>query len=81
MTHAGIFDWNRTRRSNRCRWERPLRRGVLQNKPGELDVLRHTATDIWLKFTPLIQIVGPKLPAEAIKAGNYGLDGQDFFSG
>ena len=43
---------------------------ALQNTPGELDALRQTANDTWSKFTPLIQIVGPKSPAKQIKAGN-----------
>jgi hypothetical protein len=43
---------------------------ALQTKPGELDALEHAAPDTWSKFTPLIQIVGPKSPKEVINAGN-----------
>ncbi len=43
---------------------------ALQTKPGELDALQQTAADTWSRFTPLIQIVGPKSPREVINAGN-----------
>jgi hypothetical protein len=43
---------------------------ALQTKPGELDALHQMAADTWSKFTPLIQIVGPKSPREQINADN-----------
>lgn len=43
---------------------------ALQTKPGELDALAQVAPDTWSKFTPLIQIVGPKSPKDIINASN-----------
>lgn len=43
---------------------------VLQNRRGELDALQQATADTWSKFTPLIQIVGPKSPLEQINASN-----------
>ena len=43
---------------------------ALQTKPGELDALQQATAKTWSRFTPLIQIVGPKSPREQIKAGN-----------
>lgn len=40
---------------------------AVQNKPGELDALRHASPEIWSRMTPLIEIVGPKKPPEAYK--------------
>lgn len=33
---------------------------ALQNKPGELDALRHASADTWARLMPIIQLVGPK---------------------
>ncbi|HSV66159.1 MAG TPA: beta family protein [Mycobacteriales bacterium] len=33
---------------------------AVQNKPGELEALRQASPETWSRFTPLVQIVGPK---------------------
>jgi len=43
---------------------------ALQTKPGELEALGEVSMDTWAKFTPLIQIVGPKSKAELKNADN-----------
>jgi hypothetical protein len=43
---------------------------ALQTKPGELDALGQTAEDTWSRFTPLMQIVGPKSARDLINAAN-----------
>jgi len=40
---------------------------AVQNKPGELDALRHSSPETWSRLTPLVEIVGPKKPPEAYK--------------
>ena len=41
---------------------------ALQNKPGELDALRHASSDTWERLTPLVQFVGPKKRDEPFNA-------------
>src|ERR1700730_15380154 len=43
---------------------------ALQTKPGELDPLERATADTWSKFTPLIQIVGPRTAKKLINAAN-----------
>src|ERR1700738_692845 len=43
---------------------------ALQTKPGELDALERATADTWSKFTPLIQIVGPRTAKKLINAAN-----------
>lgn len=44
----------------------PVDRGhyvaVLQSKSGERDALRHASPSTWERLTPLIEVVGPKIP-------------------
>lgn len=41
---------------------------ALQNKPGELDALRHASAETWERLTPLVQFVGPKKRDEPFNA-------------
>lgn len=41
---------------------------ALQNKPGELDALRHTSPQTWDHMTPLVHFVGPKDRTEPLSA-------------
>jgi Beta protein len=40
---------------------------AVQNKPGELEALRQAPPETWSRFTPLMQIVGPRKPPEAYR--------------
>ena len=40
---------------------------VVQNKTGELEALRHAPPETWSRFTPLVEIVGRRMPPEAYR--------------
>jgi hypothetical protein len=40
---------------------------AVQNKPGELDALRHASPETWSRLTPLVEIVGRKNPPATYK--------------
>jgi Beta protein len=41
---------------------------ALQNHPGERDALRNASSDTWERMTPIVHLVGPKTPRDALKA-------------
>ena len=43
---------------------------VLQNKPGELDALRHASGNAWDRMTPLLEFVGPVKAPKSITASS-----------
>jgi len=43
---------------------------ALQNKPGELEALRHASEETWSRLTPLLHIVGRRAQPPAFRAEN-----------
>lgn len=41
---------------------------ALQNKPGELDALRHASDEAWERMTPFVHVVGPKSRTQPLNA-------------
>lgn len=43
---------------------------ALQNKPGELDALRHASAETWERLTPIVHFVGPKNRSDPFNASS-----------